>query len=163
MRQLTGAVLTLALTMIAAPCAAQGQTPDEETARKAREAALARPLSPGAVALLAPYATHPTVIARLRTALTDQRPGVRAVAARLAFSTRQQTLAETLVQAVETEQDPIAGAEMVRALALLMGEKADRHLLDLSARLGQRAIDARARVVERARPLDPGTQPRLAT
>jgi hypothetical protein len=80
-----------------------------------REAALAQPLSPGAVALLAPYANHPTVIAR---ALIDGRPEVRAVAARLAFATGQRTLAETVVTALEAEQDPRVGAEIVRALAL---------------------------------------------
>jgi TonB family protein len=135
-------------------CAAAAQTSDGEATRRARETALARPVSPGAIALLAPHATDPTVIARLQAALADGRPDVRAVAARVAFATGSQALAETLIKALDTEQDPMAGAEMVRALTLIMGEPGDRPLLDLAGRLGQRAVDAWARVVERARPLD---------
>ncbi|HKE86989.1 MAG TPA: hypothetical protein VKB50_24700 [Vicinamibacterales bacterium] len=50
------------------------------------EQVLAKPVSPGTVAALANYPATPAVLSRLESALKDQRPGVRAAAARVIFT-----------------------------------------------------------------------------
>jgi TonB family protein len=116
--------------------------------------ALARPLSPGSVALLLPYAARPEVVQRLIQALEDSRPEVRAVAARVAFTTRHTSLGPSLAAALEKETNDAAGAEIARALALIQGAAADRRIV---ARLGQfdsRATNAWLSTVSRVRPAD---------
>jgi len=83
------------------------------------QTALARPLSPGAVALLIPYSATPAMARRWIEALEDPRPDVRAVAARVAFTTRLAAAVPALAAALDKETNSAAAAEIVRALALI--------------------------------------------
>jgi len=133
---------------------ARAQTPPAgQTADPAAEA-LARSISPGSVALLVPYASQPAVVERLKQALADPRPEVRAVAARIAFTTRHQALAPALAAALEKEQNPVAGAEIVRALALIRGAAADAAVRAALTRFDSRATLAWAETLVRVRPAD---------
>lgn len=116
--------------------------------------ALARPISPGSVALLLPVINRPGVIERLTQALGDPRPDVRAVAARVAFTTRNALLAQTLDDALAREQSPVAGAEIVRALALIRGAAADAAIRVALERFDTRATATWVGILCRVRPED---------
>jgi TonB family protein len=116
--------------------------------------ALARPISPGSVALLLPYGNQPAVVERLKQALAGARPEVRAVAARMAFTTRHQALAPALTAALEREQSPVAGAEIVRALTLIRGAAADAAIRAALPRFDSRAARAWTDTLVRVRPAD---------
>ena len=116
--------------------------------------ALARPLSPGSVAILVLHADNPAAAARLTEALAHEQPEVRAVAARVAFAIRHRGLVPALVKALVVEQNSLAGAEIVRALALILGRTADDALFENFERFDSRAPAAWLEVVERARPID---------
>ena len=157
-----GLAATLAF-VLAAPVIAGAALPpvqDPKTDRAVEEA-LARPLSPGAVARLVLYGNRPAVIERLTQALAHEEPEVRAVAARVAFATRHRGLADALVKALAVESNPLAGAEIVRALTLIQGRAADDLLFAAFDRLDPRAASAWMEVVERTRPTD--FLPRLTT
>ena len=87
-------------------------------------------------------------------ALRDRNPEVRAVAARIAFTTRHQQLVPTLTAALETENEAVPGAEMVRALALIGGAASDAVVLRAMPRLTASAKAAWLDVVGRTRPAD---------
>src|SRR5262245_21810609 len=79
------------------------------------KATLSRPLSPGAVALLAPAGRDPTALARLAEALRSPEPEVRAAAARVITVIGGAELLEDLWRALATETDSGAAREEIRA------------------------------------------------
>jgi hypothetical protein len=102
------------------------------------ERLLRLPLSPGAVALLAPYSTRPEVQARFAEALRDPRPETRAVAARAIYAIGA-PLRQEVERALSAESYPEAAREEIRALALLdASPETDAKLKDAAARFGRR-------------------------
>jgi TonB family protein len=148
------------LWLLALTAATPARAADED-AEKALAKALARPISPGSVAMLVAHAGSPATVERLAQALAHQDPEVRAVAARVAFATKQAGLVAPLVKAMSLEQNPLAGAEIARAIALIGGRPADDALFEQMARLDWRATLAWAELVGRTRPAD--LLPRLET
>lgn len=116
--------------------------------------AVARPISPGAVALLIQHSAAPATPRRLIEALGDPRAEVRAVAARVAFTTRHAALAEALGDALDKETNAAAAAEIVRALALIQGAAADDRISKRLPEFDSRATSAWLAVMSRARPSD---------
>src|SRR5687768_5572230 len=110
---IAGFALAVALT---APLPAAGQASVAATTEPVADA-VKRPLSPGAVVLLLPHTSSPQTVERLGEALRHTNPDVRAVAARVAFTTRHQKLVPALTAALASEADDTAAAEMVRAVA----------------------------------------------
>lgn len=85
------------------------------------QAAAQTPLTPGAAALL----IEPRGLAdlnRLRDAIADSDPVVRAIAARVAGLLNRKELAGALLEALVREQDPTSAREQVRALLYLQEE-----------------------------------------
>jgi TonB family protein len=99
---------------------------------------LARPLSPGSIALLAEHTTQPGVPERLEAALRDPAPEVRAVAARVAHVGFVKGLAGALRQVLSTENDAEAAREEIRALAAFGPPAEDSHLMKAAARFAGR-------------------------
>jgi TonB family protein len=89
---------------------------------------LARPLSPGAVALLVGYASEPRVLARWSEALKDARPEVRAAAARAINVSAALSLLPEVATALAAETDVAAAAEEASALVALGGPTRDGDL-----------------------------------
>jgi TonB family protein len=141
-----GAVLLAAL-LATARAAAQGPPAADPAAE-----AVARPLSPGAVALLLHHSAAPAMPRRLMEALGDPRPEVRAVAARVAFTTRHAALAQALGDALDRETNAAAAAEIVRALALIQGAAADDRIARRLPEFDSRATSAWLAVMSRVRP-----------
>lgn len=104
------------------------------------ETLLAKPISPGSIAALAPHANQPKAQARVAEALKDPRANVRAVAARLCFTSGMRGLIPALRLALQTEQDPVAAAEMVRLL--VMFGTADAYHEALAAARSKPAVTA---------------------
>lgn len=117
-------------------------------------AVLARPVSPGSVALLAEHATQPAAQKRLIEAVKHEDPAVRAVAARVAFVTMSKGAASALISAVAKEEHVHTGAEQVRALMALLGAPGDTIVINAVKRLGGPAAIAMADSLARARPED---------
>jgi Gram-negative bacterial TonB protein C-terminal len=117
-------------------------------------ALLARPVSPGAVALLAGHATQPAAQKRLIEAVRHDDPAVRAVAARVAFVTMSKGAASALIAAVAKEEHVHTGAEQVRALMALLGAPGDAIVTNAVKRLGGPAAVAMAESMARTRPMD---------
>jgi TonB family protein len=78
-------------------------------------AMLALPMSPGSIALLAERPTEPSAQQRIKEALADGHPEVRTVAARVILDMGMRGLLPDVQAALAHEQDPIAGAEELRA------------------------------------------------
>jgi TonB family protein len=154
-RAVAGAVLLAASLFTPPGVAAQGAAPTDPAAE-----AVARPISPGAVALLLPHSAAPAMPRRLFEALGDPRPEVRAVAARVAFTTRHAALTQALGDALDRETNPAAAAEIVRALALIQGAAADDRISRRLPEFDSRATAAWLAVMSRVRPSD--VWPRLA-
>jgi hypothetical protein len=126
-------------------------------------AVLARPISPGSVALLVEHATQVAAQKRLIEAVGHQDPAVRAVAARVAFVTVSKGLAGALITAVAKEDHVQTGAEQVRALMALLGAPGDHLSVNAVKRLGGPAAIAMAESLARTRPEDlPRHLPMLA-
>ena len=142
-----GAALGVAFAL-ASP-GAQSPQPSEALA-----SLLALPISPGAIALLLPHTSSSAAVERISVALAHDLPDVRAVAARVAFTTRHAALAPALVRALATETHPVAGTEEVRALWLIQGERADATIEAALPRLDSRAAGVWDAIRE-------GTQERL--
>jgi len=104
--------LLLAIAAVATYVGAASAQPPSTEPPPDVQAALARPVSPAAVALLLPYTSQPLVVQRLSQALRDPSPDVRAVAARIAFITRHEGLAVPLRAALDVEAGAGPGAEM---------------------------------------------------
>ncbi len=117
-------------------------------------ALLARPVSPGAIALLAEHATQPAAQKRLIEAVRHEDPAVRAVAARVAFVTMSKGVASALISTVAKEEHVHTGAEQVRALMALLGAPGDSIVLGAVKRLGAPAAIAMAESLARTRPED---------
>jgi TonB family protein len=96
--------------------------------------ALAQPLSPGSVALLTYHPGEPAVVDRWTAALKDERPEVRAAAARVINTSGAGTLVQSLKAALAVEQDHDAAREEILALAALGGKVADDALLQAAGR-----------------------------
>lgn len=116
------------------------------------EAALQRPLSPGAVALLIAQVRDPRAGARLVEALTHDRADVRAAAARVAGIVGLRQGLPVLRQAVARESEASAGLEQVKALALLEEAAAQPELLRAVAGVGPAGLDTWASTRAQARP-----------
>ena len=129
------------------------QPPPQDPEAAAREA-LARPVSIGSVPLLIQHARYSNVAARLADALKHKQPGVRAVAARSIFVLAGSRYAGPLAEALAAERDPVAGAEMARALLAIRGAAADSEAMDAARRLGTEALDAASMTMAQSRPLD---------
>jgi TonB family protein len=111
--------------------AGAAQAPPEDV-----KSTLARPLSPGAVALLFEHAAEPSVRARWAEALKDSRPAVRAAAARVINITGARAWLDELQAALAAENDQDAAEEEVLALGVLAAASADERLLAAATRLG---------------------------
>jgi hypothetical protein len=94
------------------------------------------------------------VVARLAEGTADPRADVRSVAARVAFTTRHKGLEPALLVALASEQNPVAGAEIVRALTLIRGAEADAVIREALPRFDHRATAAWVETMGRARPAD---------
>ena len=151
--RLLGAVAASALILVV-PVTSFAQSQSTAADDPALAEAIARPLTPAAVVLLLPYTSQPKVVERLALALRDRNPQVRAVAARIAFTTRHQQLLPALTAALETESEAVPGAEMVRALALIGGAASDDVVFRATPRLTASATGAWLDVVGRPRPVD---------
>src|SRR4051812_43576769 len=151
-RLVAALLLALALPLPQALAQTKAKTP-AEVERDVQEA-LARPVSPGSVALLLPYASRPDVVQRLIQAIDDPRPEVRAVAARVAFTTRHAALAPALASAWEKETDDAAAVELARALALIQGAASDARIANRLGRFDSRTTATWLATVSRTRPGD---------
>jgi hypothetical protein len=117
-------------------------------------ALLARPVSPGSIALLVPHATQPAAQKRLAEAVKHEDPAVRAVAARVAFVTMSKGLAPGLISTLAKEEHAPTAAEQVRTLMALFGEPGDAIILNAVKRIGGPTVIAMAESLARTRPLD---------
>ena len=142
-RLLSAAICVAMLVGTVGPAAAEDLT-----------ALLARPMSPGAVALLAEHATQPAAQKRLIEAVKHEDPAVRTVAARVAFVTMSKGAAPALISTVAKEEHVQTGAEQVRALMALLGAPGDAIVLGAVKRLGPPAAIAMADSLARTRPED---------
>ncbi|HEV8393969.1 MAG TPA: TonB family protein [Vicinamibacterales bacterium] len=124
-----GCVAALALVFGARPFAQASSAADD---------ILARPISPGTIALLVEHANVPAVQVRLGAALRHASPDVRAAAARVLFVTgaRGMVAPMTLALAAETSED--AAVEQTRFLAYFGAPDARATVLASWPRLGPR-------------------------
>ena len=126
--------LALALVLVTAtPFAREG------TVRPPRDlnALLARPLSPGVIALLIDSGVDHRGLEVVSNALRDARPEVRAMAARFAGIRKAASLETGVREAVRGETDLYAAREQVRALGILGAGSSDPALMDAAHRLGR--------------------------
>lgn len=108
---------------------------------------------PGAVVLLAESDGH-TADPELQRALLDPDPRTRAIAARVMAAGNHVEIRGSIIGAMLREKDPDAGAELVRA-ALLLGGEGDLPLIDRqAARIGARAVLAKAEWLARNKPAE---------
>ena len=114
-------------------------------------ALLTRPISPGAIALLAEHTSQPGVPERLQVAMRDPNPQVRAVAARVAHIGFVKSLAGTIGQVLATETDAEATREQIRALAALAPPSEDPALWKAVSRFGGRLDFALLEALARTR------------
>lgn len=125
---MTVAGLALALLLAhALGMNASAQTSDPEQL-------LAKPVSPGTIAALANYTATPATLSRLESALKDQRPTVRAAAARVIFTTGASSLASATIAALRAETDISAATEEARVAAWFAG--ADAAVIEAWRRIG---------------------------
>lgn len=99
------------------------------------DALLARPLSPGSLALLIPHVKDPRVEPRWRAGLADESPEVRAAAARLLLVNGVSSAARDLAKALATETDHAAAREAARALLVLGQGAVDEAVAAAAVRL----------------------------
>jgi TonB family protein len=101
--------------------------------------ALAKPISPGAIALLVPGYREVPVGDRLRQALRDPRPQVRATAARVINVGAVSGLADDLWAALQSEADADAATEEIRAVVALLGAGPNDLLIRFASDHAERA------------------------
>jgi len=94
---------------------------------------LRKPVSPAAIATLAPFSKDPRVAARWKEALTDASPDVRGTAARAIDAIGVASLVPDLAAALEKEKDPAAAREEIRGI-LALGGGSDDAVLSAAAR-----------------------------
>jgi TonB family protein len=97
--------------------------------------ALAMPVSPGSIALLAVHAAQPDAQARIGAAIGDATPAVRAAAARVTFVAAMRGLQPQIATALARETHPDAAYEQSRVLAYFGGPEHDSVVLEAAARL----------------------------
>jgi TonB family protein len=95
---------------------------------------LAKPVSPGSLAVLIPYVKDERVQERWRTALTNPNPQVRATAARLVFVDGVVSAVPALKQALAQESDESVAPELAQAL-LGLARDTDEVVLAAAARV----------------------------
>lgn len=117
-------------------------------------ALLARPMTPGAVALLAEHVAQPAVQKRLIEANKHEDPAVRAVAARIAFVSASKGLVPALITAVAKEEHTPTAVEQIRALMGLLGASGDNIVMRQVQRIGGPAAVVMAESLSRTRPAD---------
>jgi TonB family protein len=115
---------------------------------------LARPMSPGSVALLVHHVAQQAAQVRLIEAIKHPDPAVRAVAARIAFVTVSKGLVPTLVSTVAKEENPHTAAEQIRALMGMLGAPGDSLVMRHVQRIGGPAATVMAESLARTRPAD---------
>ena len=93
------------------------------TAADEIDALIARPTSPGTLALLIAHVKDPRVASHWRASLSHQSPQVRATAARLLFVSGVRAAVPDLVAVLAQESDPAVALEAAQA-ALAMGDHA---------------------------------------
>jgi TonB family protein len=116
--------------------------------------ALAQPLSAGSVALLVFHPGEPAVVDRWTAALKDERPEVRAAAARVINASGADALVQPLEAALAIEDDYHAAQEEILALAVVGGRAADDALLKAAQRFKALGADIVASAIARARGRD---------
>jgi TonB family protein len=100
------------------------------------ETVLAKPVTAASVALLVEHAKDPRVTHRWSQTLSDPRPEVRAAAARAINIAGVTALVPAMLRSLETEADPSAGREEIRAIASVGGPDHDPVLIAAAKRLG---------------------------
>lgn len=138
---LLGAVLAMVLA---------ASQPPKSGAEDQVGAILARPQSPGTLALMVGLTKDPRVVPHWRGALAHNNPQVRAAAARLLFVTNSVSAVDDLRRALAGEADHDAAFEEAQALLALAGPAADAAALEAARRLGAHRLavalaDARGR------------------
>ena len=124
MRRIVSAAL-IAMALVAPPAMAADSI----------EAILARPVSPGTLALLLQYVTDPRAATRWGEALRSADPNVRATAARLLYVSRVPVALPQLRQALSVESDRAVATEIARAVSALGGAADDDTVLGAAGRL----------------------------
>ena len=99
------------------------------------QAALAKPLSPGSVAMLVEYRDEAAARGRWAEALRDPHADIRAAAARVVNVAGAASLVPDLARALASEQDRGASVEEFRALAALGDTQSDETLLGAAKRI----------------------------
>jgi TonB family protein len=115
---------------------------------------LDRPLTPGALALLAGHTNESAAIARIQAALTDSSGPVRAVGARLVGLGAIKDLVADVRGQLANETDPDAAREEIRTLFSLAGPAYDAAVLQAVVRFGHRLDGDVVRTAGRARGME---------
>jgi TonB family protein len=122
---------------------------DVKTSTEELQQALAKPLSPGSVAMLVDYGATSETQKRLVGALQDTRPETRAAGARVVNVLGANALVPELLRALEAEKDRDAAGEELRGLAVLGGPRWDSALFAAASRLRGELIGGLADVFAR--------------
>jgi protein TonB len=115
------------------------------------EKLLKRPLSPGSVALLVPYAGAPAGAQRIADALESPEPALRGAAARVANVAAAAGLVDGVAGALGTETDPRAALEEMRMLVSIQGAAGDAAVLEAARRFAPALDGLLLEVYARAR------------
>ena len=99
------------------------------------DAVLARPVSPGTLALLLQYPKDPRALTRWSESLANRDPHIRATAARLLRVSTVSLSIPALLRALAAESDVATAREIGGALVSLGGSTEDRAVLDAAKRL----------------------------
>jgi TonB family protein len=122
--------------LFAGALAAVATADPSSSPRKDLEALLARPVSPGVVALLVTHVADDRAIKRIVEALSHPDAAVRAAAARAATVVDLREAASALRLALGSETDRSAAAEQLRAVVLLTPPVDDLALIPVAAKHG---------------------------
>ncbi len=128
----TSPLRRLAGTLLACALLAPAAEANADSPARTRDPAI----SAGRLAILVRHATRPEDIETLQHALSDDRPEVRAAAARVIHASGAKLPAETLREALSTEVDPVAAREEADALVYAEGALAVGAILEAGGRLG---------------------------
>jgi TonB family protein len=115
---------------------------------------LARPMTPGSVALLVEHVSQQAAQKRLIEAAKHEDPAVRAVAARIAFVTESRGLASPLIAMVAKEENTQTAVEQIRALSGMLGAPVDNVVMRHVERIGGPTAVVMAELLARTRPQD---------
>jgi hypothetical protein len=146
--------MKLRIAIVLAALAGQLTITAPATAQQDLQALLARPISPGSVALLVEHAKEPDAQKRLTEAIKHEDPAVRAVAARVAFVTMSKGTAPALITALAKEEHAQTAAEQVRTLMAFYGAAGDSIVRKAVERIGGPAAIAMLESLARNRPGD---------